>query len=261
MQKDFHFNLTYCLARRVGIESGEALKLAWADQFTDDMVGPGLHGIQTQSAILGNWKEKQIQLTCLAAFHFLPGDDKNFWLVTEDSTKARSLLAQAQNVFELGIALHTFQDTFSHQDWTGFEEKFNACPKYGGIFTPNISHTDMLLIPDIVNIEWTDPRTGERIDNRARALRAAEQTYRHLVRFYGKAPNVSWDDLDEDILKIITKNTGNPSADYDRRKQDFMKLAGDDIRYSKITKDMQQKYIENFNAAARKQLGRVMLAL
>jgi len=55
MQKDVHFYLTYLLAVKVGVEDEEAEKIAWADQYTDDLTEADLYGIQTQSAILGNW--------------------------------------------------------------------------------------------------------------------------------------------------------------------------------------------------------------
>ena len=75
MQKDFHFYLTYVLSRKVGISVKDAEKIAWANQYTDDLTEADLHGIQTQSAILGNWADRQIQLSVLVPFHFIPGAD------------------------------------------------------------------------------------------------------------------------------------------------------------------------------------------
>jgi hypothetical protein len=53
MQKDVHFYVTYALARKAGLAAEDAEALAWADQFTDDLTAPDLHGIQTQSAVAG----------------------------------------------------------------------------------------------------------------------------------------------------------------------------------------------------------------
>jgi hypothetical protein len=41
--------------RQAGLPAADAEKLAWADQYTDDLTEPDLHGIQTQSAIAGRW--------------------------------------------------------------------------------------------------------------------------------------------------------------------------------------------------------------
>ena len=48
-----HFYVTYALARKAGLPAADAEVLAWADQYTDDLTAPDLHGIQTQSAIAG----------------------------------------------------------------------------------------------------------------------------------------------------------------------------------------------------------------
>ena len=90
MQKDVHFYVTYALARKAGLPAEGAEKLAWADQFTDDLTAPDLHGIQTQSAIAGNWADRQVQLSVLVPFHFVPGSDAGHpWM----TTAGRSLAA------------------------------------------------------------------------------------------------------------------------------------------------------------------------
>jgi hypothetical protein len=53
MQKDVHFYVTYALAKKAGLAAESAETLAWANQYTDDLTQPDLHGIQTQSAIAG----------------------------------------------------------------------------------------------------------------------------------------------------------------------------------------------------------------
>ena len=161
MQKDFHFYLTYALARRVGIPARTAQEIAWADQYTDDLTEADLHGIQTQSAILGNWSDRQIQLSVLVPFHFIPGGDRRHpWMTTRNSLRAKHLVQNAlSDVFQLGIALHGLQDTFSHENFSGWQEDLNACyPWYyiGSNVIPNVGHAEMRAIPDIVNCVWTD---------------------------------------------------------------------------------------------------------
>ncbi len=73
MQKDIHFYLTYALGRKLGMSPEEIETVAWADQFTDELTQPGLHGLQTQTSTLGNWAERQIQATVIMPFHFNTG--------------------------------------------------------------------------------------------------------------------------------------------------------------------------------------------
>jgi hypothetical protein len=173
MQKDVHFYLTYLLAVRAGLSQKSAKLIAWADQHTDDLTEAELHGIQTQSAVLGNWHQRQVQLSVLVPFHFIPGDAPDHpWVTTSDSGHARTLVMDAsEDLLQLGIALHAHQDTFSHQGFSGWQEDINACFPWYFIESalPNVGHAEMRVVPDVVNYVWTDPRTGERIDNKKRA--------------------------------------------------------------------------------------------
>lgn len=229
MQKDFHFHVSYALARKLGIDKDTAEIIAWSNQHTDDMTKAELYGIQTQSAILGNWSDRQIQLSVLAPFHFVPGEDPDWpWVTVADSYRVRSLVKRAQaDPYQFGIALHTLQDTFSHQGFSGWEEKGNDCFSWwylqsGAI--PNIGHADMGPTPDVVNQTWTDPRNGKVIINKDRALQAARATYNSLLGFGS---------CNEEIFGRLREIFAEP--DYDKRKSLLSIFAGDpDIRYSRI---------------------------
>lgn len=250
MQKDIHFYTTYALARKAGVSKEDSLHIAWADQFTDDCTEAGLYGIQTQSRILGNWTDKQIQHTVLVPFHFVPGDYT--WVVRPFSKRIREITAQAlNNPFQLGIALHTLQDTFSHQGFTGWQEKENACYPFWYLQStiPNIGHAEMGLLPDITNAKWTDPRTGKTIQNNARALLCAEWTYKFLMGG-GDVELTIWADLAISLAQIFREKN------YDNRKSALRRLAGEDdsFRYSALG----HKWIGDFVSAARKHLSLVM---
>jgi hypothetical protein len=59
--------------------------IAWADQYTDDLTKADLHGIQTQSDVVGNWADTQVQMSVLVPFHFIPGNDDNYpWMTTRN---------------------------------------------------------------------------------------------------------------------------------------------------------------------------------
>lgn len=250
MQKDFHFYLTYALARKVGICAETAERIAWADQHTDEMTKADLHGIQTQSAVLGNWADRQIQLSVLVPFHFLPGD--NGWIVEPNSAQARELVKMAKDPIRLGIALHTLQDTFSHQGFSGWQEKLNSCFPWWYIqsATPNIGHAEMGVVPDVVNYVWTDPRTGKAIDNKVRAESCAAETFRHLYQFAGRPKGVHWPTIADELEPIF-------HLSYDDRKRELRRIGGNQtISYKNLNFDK-----DDFIQAARQHLATVMNSL
>jgi hypothetical protein len=185
MQKDVHFYMTYALARKAGLDAQAAQHIAWANQYTDEMTKPDVHGIQTQCSIVDNWNYPQIQLSVLTTFHFVPGDDAaRPWMTTPDSSRARAFVkAAGTDLFQLGIALHALQDTFSHEKFSGWREKANECYPWYYLQThiPNVGHAEMAATPDMANIVWTDPRDNQPIDNKKRALAAAKATYDCLI--------------------------------------------------------------------------------
>lgn len=257
MQKDVHFYLTYALASRAGLTPDDAAKIAWANQHTDDLTKAELYGIQTQSAVLGNWSDRQIQRSVLVPFHFLPGDDIGHpWSVTPNSSRARDLIRAAlPDVFQFGIALHTLQDTFSHQGFTGWDEKFNACfPWYyiqSGI--PNIGHAEMQATPDIANASWYDPRSGRLINNTERVLDCAWRTWLELLRWPNHCKEESWSAVEMQLETILQLNS------YDERKAELRKLSGDEeIRCSALNEKFQSVHGQDFIRAAGRHLAASM---
>jgi len=266
MQKDVHFYLTYALARKARIRNNDALKIAWSDQYTDDLTISDLHGIQTQSAVLGNWLDKQIQRSVLVPFHFLPGDNSEQpWVVTPDNRKAHILFEKANaslDLFQLGIALHALQDTFSHQGFTGWDEKINACYPWYYIQSglPDIGHAEMAALPDIASAVWTDPRNGELIFNADRVMDCAIRTFRMLaisnmvpVTYRAAEPGgkgiFDMPEQEQSTLKNIFQ-----IENYDARKKALIDFSDDRVRYSKINKKFKVLFKRQFIAAASKHL-------
>jgi len=258
MQKDIHFYLTYTLARKAGIDKQTALQIAWADQYTDDCTWATEHGIQTQSAKIGNWNDPQIQHTVIVPFHFVPGDRN--WIVEPNSDRVQNLVLEGiLDPIQFGIALHALQDSFSHQNFTGWSEKHNSCYPWYYIQSglPNIGHTEMGPAPDVVDYIWTDPRTGIKINNQDRALKCALATYDWLINFASqerhrqsvRLPRVTDADSFKDDLISIFKT---PS--YDKRKLMLRELSNSKVIYKKIKKDMEKTHRRDFIFAAREHL-------
>jgi len=244
MQADNHFYVTFLLACRAGIDLDTAELIAWADQYTDECMETGhAYALETQTTRWDKARESQFQVTTLIPFHFVPGDlsndfgevllknDKD-WLVEAGSNRAGSLVAKAINdkdPVRLGVALHAFQDTWSHQGFTGAKDDRNSCfPWYAPASAlPNIGHAEMLVVPDVTNYVWTDPRTGEQVDNRKRFMEAARTVFRMLFGFYGVTCTAAltmatlmglreafaFDDYGERITAIC-KLTPRPAIDY-----------------------------------------------
>lgn len=256
MQKDVHFYLTYALCRIVGIAKGDARKIAWANQYTDDLTDPELHEIQTQCSLLDHWGDRQIQLSVLVPFHFIPGSDSTHpWMTTRNSDRAHALVnagAISGDLLQLGIALHGLQDTFSHETFSGWQEDLNSCfPWYYVTSTiPNVGHAEMRTIPDVVNYVWTDPRSGKRIDNKQRTMAAAKATFDVLVQhFAGSSNGVAWGDVKRQLQPIFRLDS------YDDRKQRLRDLSGDsNIQYDEVKQRHEAAYKPQFVDAANAHL-------
>jgi len=263
MQKDVHFYVTYALARSAAIKAQEAKEIAWADQYTDDLTDAELYGIQTQCEILGNWRHRQMQLSVLVPFHFIPGGTAKSewpWMVTENNERATALVQAALTQedrlkrLSLGIALHTLQDTFSHQGFSGWDEEKNSCYPWYYVQSaiPNVGHAEMLVVPDVVDRKWVDPRTDQGVNNQERAQRAARATFRWLAECAGLAePGAQWtkNRLDQKLRRIFAE------TNYDERKKQLRLLAGNPrLRYSKVSESLRDKHAAAFQCAATQHL-------
>lgn len=261
MQKEVHFYLTYALSMKVGIPASDAEKIAWANQYTDDLAEADLYGIQTQSAILGNWEDRQVQLSVLVPFHFVPGSDPDHpWMTTRNNFRARRLVNLAsKDLFQLGIALHGLQDTFSHEGFSGWQEDLNACFPwyYVGSRLPNVGHAELRVVPDVVNYVWTDPRNGRRIDNRKRTMSAAKTTYDFLVKFFNPEIDPAvWQNLQKELKQMFSLKS------YDKRIDNICILSGNDqIHYDEVNQRLEKIHKTDFVHAATNHLAEAIKLL
>ena len=165
-----------------------------------------------------------VQKYVYVPFHFLPGDNnlelgegkKNPLSTTPDSANGKALLGAALesgDPYQIGIALHTFADTWSHQNFSGLQESWNAVYPWYNVFksiAPNIGHAESGHSPDVISEDWTDHRLGKKISNRKRALSATAAIYKTLRKHSGKGP--LWGEVKSDMRQIIN------APDYDERK-------------------------------------------
>jgi hypothetical protein len=300
MEKDFHYYLTYAIAKLTEVEKPEIV--AYASQFVDDnnegqfsvdgeevgfperlKVGGGYYyPVMTQSLSPKSF-DIYVQRYVYVPFHFLPGDnskeikgEKNPLSVTPFSPNAKAVLASAldsMNLYRIGIALHTVADTWSHQNFTGLQEDWNAVYPWYNVFkslVPNIGHAEAGHSPDVISEPWIDYRINkDLVDNKQRAFAAAESIFTTLQANTKKG--TPWSGVKDNFKGIID------APDYDERIGRIATLVGGGIpKYDKdtwideaLTKDKSQKTCElnpnyqetrwyHFHQAAKAQLAEVV---
>ena len=227
MQRDFHYYCVGVLANAAGFSSRDSLAIAYASQYVDDsteselieIVGPmgefKFDPVRTAHLGLGalTWSvEKRIYMP----FHFIPPEPfqppMRFSFITKaDSKFARMLLDEAasepaehhrRRLCRIGIALHTYADTWSHQGFSGrlnpendVEEisLYDASEKrYKRLlwsnfyldFAPQVGHTEAGYFPDqgFRKMKWRFPARKPEYayaarDNLKEFLTAAERIY------------------------------------------------------------------------------------
>lgn len=146
-------------------------------------------------------------------FHFLPGDlekipdirgRKNSDSTTANSRNAVALLKDALesgDLYRIGIALHTFADTWSHQNFSGYRDDWNAVRDS---IVPDIGHAEVFTKPDVISERWVDARLKEaerEIDNRDRARKAAKEIFLWLSKY--RNPVAAWEDIQAELDRLI----------------------------------------------------------
>ena len=243
MQKDFHHATTYVLARLAGFDHPEADVIAYASQYVDDATNTGVIHFTDGSMYehissahktfdYKNFDELANHQAWLP-FHFLPGNNEanagqnpldtfmDKIVCKPDSPIARDMVAaciHSKNsphaLQRLGITLHVYSDTWSHQGFAGVNHKNNDISKlndednpgnylaarlkdfFGDAFddvasklvgdTLPLGHGAALSYPDRPYLKWSykDHHKNKVVrDNAAIFLQAAEKMVIAMQRF------------------------------------------------------------------------------
>ena len=240
MEKDFHYYLIYAMAKLTEQEHAEII--AYSSQFVDDnnegqfsidgkvslfpekikTNGGNYYPLMTQS-LSPKSLDSYVQKYVYVPFHFLPGDNdvelcgnRNALNTTPNSRNGFALLRaglESGNPYQIGLALHTYADTWSHQNFSGLQEDWNAVYPWYKIsksIAPNIGHAEAGHSPDVISDDWTDHRLGKKINNRKRTFTATAEIYKAMTGKTGKGP--LWEEIKSDFREIIN------AAGYDDRK-------------------------------------------
>ena len=154
MQIDFHHGVTYIVARLAGFDHQAAHIIAYAAQYVDDATNSGLihfdngiefNHISSAHKLLDYRNFRQLaHHQVWIPFHFLPGNGGlptgqspegpciNKLICRPNSYVAQDMLSECirqrhatHGLYRLGIAMHVYVDTWSHQGFTGTNDKVN----------------------------------------------------------------------------------------------------------------------------------------
>lgn len=200
---EFHYYTVWYLALEAGFPLEDARILAYSSQYVDNALVPYVIdlGDDTYQTLVthhfGFWDERQEWHVWLP-FHFFPAGPEapapprrdgatNPFNVVADSARVKKLLISAltsRNLYRVGIALHTYADSWAHQHFSGRKEEWNRLDPNSPI--PPIGHAQKLRDPDGGDITWNDPRLLDEaatVHNRARFMAAAGRIYRYLATY------------------------------------------------------------------------------
>ncbi|MBN1449351.1 MAG: hypothetical protein JXA28_15605 [Bacteroidetes bacterium] len=176
MQIDMHYYGLGFLARAAGLPEKDALTLAYASQYVDDatestpmncgdfMFDP----VRTAHNGLGanSWT---VQRKIHMPFHFIPPEPltskPDAFITQPDSPMSQRLLDRARTetdheskIIALGIAMHTYADTWAHSGFAGKEDDINDVQKMlykknGRWKKPGLDVTALNLLPPIGHVQ------------------------------------------------------------------------------------------------------------
>jgi hypothetical protein len=227
MNIEFHYYILYILCKEAGLDEQDCITIAYSSQYVDNnLVAHTIKGdgIARQTIVTQNygWWSDWFPRNVYIPFHFFPGDtdypgcrrkDKktNPYNCTPGSRRATMLVERAlatRNLYRIGIALHTFADSWAHQNFSGLNEEWNTLSSDGlnaETLIPKVGHAEVISQPDIITGKWIDARLeGEYryIDNEQRFLEAARGCYTHLCALSGKSPD-NWEWLRRRLKQLI----------------------------------------------------------
>jgi len=250
MKIDAHYYAVLAFCRAIGFNRESACTIAYASQLVDDakvnyvtIEGHIPRGVQYDT-IEGNpaffnmatchsyTRIKTFNYSAMinntAAFHFVPGcNGKSFvkqLRCTEEGPVIAAILEEAlleDDPVKLGMVLHAYADTFSHQGFSGLLSKVNdieqvqilddsgiVIDKFKFVFKwlkdavserfdlliPAYGHGQAMVYPDLPYLIWqyaydyTDEfsmalKSSGTIDSRERFKRAFQQISKHLTRY------------------------------------------------------------------------------
>lgn len=235
MNVEFHYYSTAFLAVKAGFPLADATTVAFAGQYVDHHHRT-LQIRTTRGTVISRptqnfsfWDPATVA-TVLAPFHFLPGGRNpdgswqpsvradgavSAWDVRPNSPWAKTLLVDAlksRDLYRIGLALHTFSDTWAHQNFTARDEAWNRLDAANRLPAPG--HALAGTAPDLWLEQWDDPRLiSSPVENRGRFADAARKVYRYLCTYRGKDFKKDEETVAEELLGLVEKGRGRNTVE------------------------------------------------
>jgi hypothetical protein len=216
MDFEFHYYITYIVALKAGYSPHDAHLIAYSSQYTDDNteefeIGKGTpdqyHNYISQT--INILKPAGDLLRIHPIFHFMPGTKDEVFLdsgrrrdgklhllnTLPNNQNVRILFKEAldsKNLYRIGIATHTYSDTFTHQNFVGCKDSFNAMTGVIEKVIPYIGHAEAEHKPDWPGLSWEDERlipSHCKINNKQRFLDAATGLFKEYCRSLSRSPS------------------------------------------------------------------------
>ncbi len=242
VQEDFHYYAVMVLAHVAGFPPEQAKIIAYSSQFVDDSTDSGQVNVgeylydTVRTAHLGlqvfTWNvHKKIYFP----FHFVPSlqwtGEHSPYATVADCALARLAVERAvatrgeERLHQLGVALHAYADTWSHEGFSGrrhVENDVRALRRYVDgqwrrcrraldvlldLFRARVGHLQAYAYPDIPHERWRYVnylgRTRER-DNRLSFLQAARQVFGWLCRARGlRSEEPLWRGISKRVAELL----------------------------------------------------------
>lgn len=243
MDIEFHYYMTYLVAKKAGFSGKESSTIAYSSQYIDDNdiifninKDTGEYYENYISQTMNILKAKKKLMRIYPIFHFIPGEydcidaqrrDGKMHLLncTPDSEHAKYITRESfksGNLHRIGIATHSFVDTWAHQNFIGYFDDFNSMKGLLESASPNVGHADAGHHPDMPGLVWEDKRLlgdHRRVDNKERFLAAASRLLEELCKVVDS--NMSQaeiakrqTELDKDLSNIMgERDAGNKLVD------------------------------------------------
>jgi hypothetical protein len=242
--------MTYLIAARSGFKNKDAKILAYSSQYIDNNdhifnISPGTeaHYQNYISQTKNITKPRKKLFRIYPIFHFVPGrvlnknsqrkDGKLHYLnTTPDNKNANQILDKAlstNNLYQIGLAVHAFADTYAHQNFVGYFEGYNFL---GGLLQKSpakVGHASAAHKPDIPNLIWNDQRLCSfncKRNNKEIFLKAAARIFEKLIRYNN--PQISVQKLESEkdkLLSDLSEAVGETTEAYSFFKNIFDKKA------------------------------------
>lgn len=238
MDIEFHYYITHLIAAKAGFRGNDLSVLTYSSQFTDDndreykiRMGRNLFYNNRISQTMNILKPQPDRLAIYPLFHFIPGDplaasaSRVDGAIRACNTTANSAYAnqimdeslKTNDLHQIGIATHAYVDTWAHQNFVGYQDRFNGLAGGLNAIIPNIGHADARHQPDWPALVWNDERlVGRDVDNKQRFLEASSNLFNKLRKHAD--PTCSDSALAADNQSLIT-DLGQAIGDRDDTNQ------------------------------------------